>query len=159
MSIEELYLKDGLWMNYYDLSQIEKFAVRRKKKELANEIYTLLKDTIVNQVIDLQKKIEIHFTKKGIDHFCNDALITLSGRYLNEDSMKKIDEILSKAMYLPTPHTLSSSRKDGRILWFVYKDTDKRGVYFKVCWNKNLKMYELYSVVNQLKNRTAKTQE
>ena len=146
-------------MNYYDLSQIEKFAVRRKKKELANEIYTLLKDTIVNQVIDLQKKIEIHFTKKGIDHFCNDALITLSGRYLNEDSMKKIDEILSKAMYLPTPHTLSSSRKDGRILWFVYKDTDKRGVYFKVCWNKNLKMYELYSVVNQLKNRTAKTQE
>ena len=159
MSIEELYLKDGLWMNYYDLSQIDKLAVRRKKKELANEIYTLLKDTIVNQVIDLQKKIEIHFTKKGIDHFCNDALITLSGRYLNEDSMKKIDEILSKAMYLPTPHTLSSSRKDGRILWFVYKDTDKRGVYFKVCWNKNLKMYELYSVVNQLKNRTAKTQE
>ncbi|MBO4692373.1 MAG: hypothetical protein J5604_06305 [Bacteroidales bacterium] len=151
MSFEELYLRDGVWMNYFDLSPNEKLAVRQKKRELANEIFTMLKGTIVNQVVDRQKKIEIHFTKKGINHFCNDAIITLSGRYLDENSMKKIDEILSKAMYLPTPHTLSSSRNDGRILWFVYIDADRRGVYFKVCWNKNLKVYEFYSVVNQLK--------
>ena len=34
-----------------------------------------------------------------------------------------------------------------------YKDADGRGAYFKVCYNSNMKMYELYDVVDKIKKR------
>lgn len=64
--------------------------------------------------------------------------------------MKNVDEILAKSTYVPTEHGLKHTRKDGRDLWFAYKDIAGRGGDFKVCWNKNIKKYELYSVVDKL---------
>lgn len=60
--------------------------------------------------------------------------------------MKNINNIIEKANYISTSHGLTHPRTDGRDLWFSYKDA-----YFKVCYNSNMKMYELYDVVDKIK--------
>ena len=64
--------------------------------------------------------------------------------------MMRVNEILEKSIYIPTSHNLTHPRTDGRDLWFTYIDADGRGVYFKVCWNNNLKRHEFYSVVDKM---------
>ncbi len=100
--------------------------------------------------MDGGEKVKIHYTSHGIDHFCNDTMLNLSGKYFSKNSMMRVNEILEKSTYIPTSHNLSHPRTDGRNLWFSYHDADGRDVYFKVNWNANIKKYELYSVVDSI---------
>ena len=146
----DLYYHDGRRVEYEELSNTEKNAVKREKTAISKALYAKLKDTTTPQVIDNGKRIEIAYTSKGLDHFANDAMLNLSGKYFGRDSMMRVNEILEKSTYLPTPHGLTHPRTDGRSLWFSYKDADGRGVYFKVTYNSQLSKYELYSVVDKI---------
>lgn len=132
------------------MSDRGKRAVKEEKKRISAQLFQKLKNVVTPQTIDGGKQIEIHYTHKGIDHFCNDAMLNLSGKYFSEQSMMRVNEILEKSTYVNTPHGLIHPRTDGRELWFTYKDAEGRGVYFKVNWNRNLKGYEFYSVVDEL---------
>ena len=77
-------------------------------------------------------------------------MLSLSGKYFSRKSMMRVNEILANSTYVPTTHGLVHPRSDGRELWFTYTDADGRGVYFKVCWNRELSTYELYSVVDNI---------
>lgn len=148
--IKDLYFKDGRRVEYSDLSRKEMNAVKRAKKEVAAEMFQKLRNVRTKQVIDNGKEIEIGYTKGGIDHFTNDAMLTLSGKYFSEASMMRVNEILEKATYIPTPHGLTHPRTDGRELWFTYTDTDGRDIYFKVAYSRYLKAYDLYSVTDKI---------
>lgn len=148
--INDLYSKNGIRVEYGELDEHSKKKVKEKKNKLSKEVYQNLKDKIVKQVIDNGVEIEIIFTSSGIDHFFNSAMLTLSGKYFSEKSMRNIDKILSEAEYIPTSHELTKPRTDGRNLWFVYK-AGGRDCYIKVDYNSQLKAYELYDVVDILK--------
>ena len=63
--------------------------------------------------------------------------------------MVHVDKILAKSEYVPTTHKLYKERKDGKELFFRYKDKDGRGIYFKVVYESKQgegKRYYLYSV-------------
>lgn len=146
----DLYFRDGYRVEYSALTDSQKKIIKDVKKNLTKRMYSKFKDTTTPQVIDNGEKIEIGYTSKGLDHFCNTAMLTLSGKYFSEKSMMRIDKILEKSVYVPTSHELTHPRTDRRELWFSYQDGDGRGVYFKVDWNNHLKMYELYDVVDKL---------
>lgn len=148
--IGDMYVRDGRRVEYSELTTEQKKVVKTKKSELSKELYASLKDVTTPQVIDDNVSIDIHYTSKGLDHFANSAMLTLSGKYFSEKSMKDINNILSKSQYIPTSHELIHPRTDGRDLWFAYKDADSRGVYFKIAWNSKLKFYELYDVVDKM---------
>lgn len=149
-SQEKLYFRDGVRVEYAELDTIGKRLVKDEKNKVAKELYAKLKNEKTTQVIDNGQVIQIGYTSKGLDHFANDAMISLSGKYFSRNSMMSVNEILEKSIYTPTSHSLIHPRTDGRDLWFTYTDADGRGVYFKVCWNNNLKMHELYSVVDKM---------
>ena len=144
----DMYSQNGVRVEYGQLTSAEKRIVKDAKKKLVKDMFDKLKDVTTKQVIDNGVQIEIKYTKKGLDHFANDAMLHLSGKYFSEASMMRVNEILEKSTYVPGPHGLTHSRNDGRVLWFTYSDSDGRGVFFKVNYNKNLKGYELYSVVD-----------
>ena len=146
----DLYYHNGKRSEYSELSDTEKNAVKREKAAISKALYAKLKDTITPQVIDNGERIEIAYTSKGLDHFANDAMLNLSGKYFSRDSMMRVNEILEKSTYLPTPHGLKHPRTDGRNLWFSYTDADGRGVFFRVTYNSMLSKYELYSVVDKI---------
>lgn len=148
--VSDLYFHNGSRVEYHELSEAEKSIVKQEKKRIAKQLATKLASTTTPQVIDNGERIDIHYTAKGLDHFCNDAMLTLSGKYFSEDSMMRVDEILERSTYMPTSHSLTHPRTDGRDLWFAYKDADGRGVYFKVTWNTKIKKYELFSVVDKI---------
>jgi hypothetical protein len=148
---DKLYYRDGVRVEYSELDEPGKKLVKNAKKKVAKELYAKLKNVTTRQVIDDGKEIRINYTSHGLDHFANDAMLNLSGKYFSRTSMMKVNEILEKATYFPSSHALSHPRTDGRELWFTYKDADGRGVYFKVCKNSKIKAYELYSVVDEIK--------
>ena len=145
-----LYFRDGKRVEYYELEEAGKSAVKQEKKMIVSKMYQKLQNVTTNQVIDNGERIEINYTNKGLNHFANDAMLTLSGKYFSEASMIKINEILEKAEYIPTRHELSHPRTDKRSLWFTYSDSEGRGVYFKVAYNKDIKKYELYSLADKI---------
>ena len=149
-SQEKLYYRDGRRVEYSELSTIGKKLVKDEKNKIAKELYAKFKNEKTSQVIDNGEVIQIGYTSKGLDHFANDAMISLSGKYFSRKSMMRVNEILEKSIYVPTTHGLSHSRTDGRDLWFTYTDAEGRGVYFKVCWNSQLHKHELYSVVDKI---------
>ena len=148
--IADLYFRDGYRVEYESLSTQQKQRVKYEKKRIAHELFSKLANVTTPQTIDNGERIEIHYTSKGLDHFCNDAMLTLSGKYFSEASMMRVNEMLEKSTYVPTPHGLTHSRNDDRELWFCYQDADGRGVYFKVDWNKHIKAYEFYSVADKI---------
>lgn len=148
--IADLYFRDGRRVEYSQLSTDGKKAVKQEKRNIAKALAQKLSGVTTPQVIDNGEKIEISYTGKGIDHFCNDAMLTLSGKYFSKESMMNLDKIIAQAAYVPTGHGLNKPRTDGRDLWFSYSDNQGRGVYFKVTWNTRLKKYELYSVTEKL---------
>lgn len=145
---QRLYYHNGQRAEYIDLTSDEKKLVKEEKKQIAKELYKKLKDKKTTQTIDNGQIITIKYTSHGLDHFANDAMISLSGKYFSRNSMMRINEILEHSIYVPTPHGLSHTRTDGRNLWFKYSDNEGRGVYFHVCWNNKLKTHELYSVTD-----------
>lgn len=149
-SQEKLYFRDGVRVEYAELDILGKRLVKDEKNKIAKELYAKLKNKKTTQVIDNGQVIRISYTSKGCDHFANDAMISLSGKYFSRKSMMRVNEILEKSIYIPTSHNLTHPRTDGRDLWFTYIDADGRGVYFKVCWNNNLKRHEFYSVVDKM---------
>ena len=148
--VEDLYFRDGRRVEYSQLTNDKKRIVKQEKKRIARELFQKLKNKKTPQIIDNGETIEIYYTSKGLDHFCNDAMLNLSGKYFSESSMMRINEILEKSTYIPTDHGKSHSRGDDREFWFTYEDAEGRGVYFKVAWQKSMKKYTLYSVVDTL---------
>lgn len=66
--------------------------------------------------------------------------------------MVHIDKILAKSEYVNTSHAIYKDRKDGKELFFKYKDKDGRGIYFKVAkepYSGGGKTYYLYSVMDK----------
>lgn len=149
-SQEKLYFRDGVRVEYAELDSLGKRLVKDEKNKVAKELYAKLKNEKTTQLIDNGQIVQIGYTSKGCDHFANDAMLTLSGKYFSRNSMMRVNEILAKSTYIPTSHNLIHSRTDGRDFWSTYTDADGRGVYFKVCWNNQLKMHELYSVTDYL---------
>lgn len=149
-SNEWLYFQNGIRVEYSELDKYGKKLVKEAKKKVAKELYAKLKDTVTTQVVDNNLIIKIKYSSHGLDHFANDAMLNLSGKYFSRNSMLNVDKILEKSAYIPSDHKLSHPRTDGRDLWFSYKDSDGRGVYFKVCWNNKMNTYELYSVVDEI---------
>lgn len=147
---DDLYYTGGARREYVDLDQTHKNKVIEVKRRLQNDMFQKLKDVTTTQVIDDGQVIVVHYTNAGIKHFCNDAMVRLSGKYFSESSMMNINQILEKSTYVPTSHALKKARTDGRDMWFKYKDAEGRGVYFKVTWNTHNKIYELYSVTDVL---------
>ncbi len=145
---EKLYYQNGKRVEYSELDEHGKKIVKDAKKKVAKELYAKLKDTVTTQVIDNGQIINIKYSSHGLDHFANDAMLNMSGKYFSYNSMLNVDKILEKSTYIQSDHRLIHSRTDGRDLWFSYKDSDGRGVYFKVCWNNKMNTYELYSVVD-----------
>ena len=147
---EDLYFSGGKRQEYVDLDETHKSKIKEVKRRIQKEMYQKLRDVETPQVIDDGKVISIHYSNAGIKHFCNDAMIRLSGKYFSETSMMNIDKIIAKSTYVPSSHSLYKARTDGREMWFKYKDADGRGIYFKVSWNSSNKYYELYSVTDVL---------
>ena len=148
--VEDLYFRDGRRVEYGQLTTEKKSLVKREKKRIKEALFQKLKNVTTPQTVDGGETIEIYYTSKGLDHFCNDAMLNLSGKYFSESSMMRINEILEKSTYIPTDHGKSHSRGDDREFWFTYEDAEGRGVYFKVAWQKSMKKYTLYSVVDTL---------
>ena len=146
----DLYYFNGARREYNELPDDKKNAIKKEKADISRALYAKLKNTVTPQVIDEGKPVEIHYTSRGLDHFANDAMLTLSGKYFSRSSMMRVNEILEKSTYVPTPHELTHPRTDGRDLWFSYTDSEGRGVYFKVAWNNKMKIHELYSVKDRL---------
>lgn len=146
--MESLFYHEGKRVNYAGLSDQEKETVKKEKAKLAKELYSKLKNEKTPQIIDNGQHIEITYTSVGLDHFVNDVLLVLSGKYFSRKSMMYVHKMLERSSYIPTSHKLRHPRTDGRNLWYMYAypSSDGKVVYFKVTYNMMLKRYELYSV-------------
>lgn len=147
----DIYTVDGVRKEYHELNEERKAVIRSMSKDVAKEMWSNLsgKSVVLNAG---GSKINVQFTKSGIDHVARDAMIVLSGKYMSRNSMVHIDRILAKSEYVPTSHSVYKGRKDGKELFFRYKDKDGRGVYFKVAYDRkesNVGRYYLYSVTDR----------
>lgn len=146
----DLYAYNGKRVEYGELPDYKKDEVKKTKKRIFNALLEKYQGAISKKEIDGGKEVDVVFTKKGIDHLCNDAMIILSGKYFSENSMMRIKEIFDSSEYVPTSHVNTKERDDKRSLWFSYKDKEGRGVYFKVAVGTS-GQYEIHSVVDRLK--------
>lgn len=148
----DIYTENGIRKEYYELNDERKMVVRAISKKVADEMWNNLSKKSVPLKAD-GNTINVQFTRSGVDHVARDAMIVLSGKYMSRNSMKHIDRILAKSEYVPTDHKDKKDRKDGKELFFRYKDKDGRGIYFKVAYeprNGSRKYYYLWSVVDTM---------
>ncbi len=146
---EDLYYEGGQRLNYFELPADKKKVIREEKDRIIDEmVKSLAGKKTVKMMISEKDYLEVQFTKPGITHFCNDAMVKLSGKYFSERSMKNIPDILEKAEFLPPAVTTrpGEHKGDGRVKWFYYKDKTGREVYFGVAFNKGIRAYEFYTV-------------
>ena len=147
----DIFSMNGKRLEYYELPDGRKTAVKLLAKKIATSMYRRLKEKVVT--LDAGgAQINVQFTKSGIDHVARDSMIMLSGKYMSRRSMVHIDEILAKSEYVPTNHAIYKERNDGKTMFFRYKDSDGRGIYFKVAKdNASGKgdRYYLYSVTDK----------
>ena len=136
----------GKRQNFNRLPIASKQAVIKEKASVISDMKDKLIGLKTPQVIDNGQKIEIEYSSRGISHFANDAMVVLSGKYFSRDSMLRVNEILEQSKYVPTSHQLIHPRRDNRELWFSYKASDGRNVYFSVSRDSRTGKYELYSV-------------
>ena len=144
----DIYTEGGIRREYGELSAGRKAAILAESKSIANSMYRNLADKSVTLSADGQS-INVQFTRKGVEHVARDAMLTLSGKYMSRSSMVHVDKILAKSEYVPTNHKVYKERKDGKELFFKYKDKDGRGIYFKVTKDYAISprgRYYLYSV-------------
>lgn len=147
----DIYTVDGVRKEYHELNEERKAVVRSMSKDVAKEMWSNLSGKSVALEAD-GNTINVKFTKGGIDHVARDAMIVLSGKYMSRSSMAHIDRILAKSEYVPTSHSVYKGRKDGKELFFRYKDKDGRGIYFKVAYDRKESSsgrYYLYSVTDR----------
>lgn len=148
----DIYTVDNIRKEYHELPSGRKNAVKSLTKKVSTAMYGNLARKSV--VLDADgKKINVQFTKSGIEHIARDAMMTLSGKYMSKQSMIHIDGILSKSKYVPTSHEVYKGRNDGKTMFFKYKDREGRGLYFKVAKDNNSTngngRYYLYSVIDK----------
>lgn len=144
----DIFTVNGTRKEYYELPDERKKAVQSLAGKVSKIVYKNLKDSSVSLNAG-EKAINVQFTKKGIEHFTRDAMLTLSGKYMSHRSMINVDQLLSASEYVPTSHALYKGRKDGKELFFKYKDKSGRGIYFKIAYEPTQskgKTYYLYSV-------------
>ena len=148
----DLYYHAGRRMEYWDkeFPKYKKDIIKKTAQRIAKELRKKYQGSVSEKEIDGGEKINVVFTKKGIEHITNDALLTLSGKYFSETSMMRIKEIFDSSEYVKTPHENYKERPDKRALWFAYKDTEGRGVYFKAAVGTS-GQYEIHSVSDRLK--------
>lgn len=147
----DIYTVNGIRKEYYELNDERKMVVRAISKKVADEMWNNLSKKSVPLKAD-GNTINVQFTRSGVDHVVRDAMIVLSGKYMSRNSMKHIDKILAKSEYVPTDHSVYKGRKDGKELFFRYKDKDGRGIYFKVAFDRQTNKegrYYLFSVVDK----------
>lgn len=148
----DVYTVDGARREYYELNEERKAVIRSMSKDVSKEMWRNLRGKSVELDAD-GKSISVGFTRRGVDHVARDAMLTLSGKYMSERSMRHIDRLLAKSEYVPTSHDLEKQRNDSRTLFFRYKDKDGRGIYFKVAYDSRPgdkeRAYHLYSVVDR----------
>lgn len=145
---EGMYTQGGRRLDYGELSDDGKDAVKAEKERLTRELRSKYQGKTVSQVIDGGKPIEILFTKNGIKDFLNKAMLVYSGRLLNREGIMNVGEVLSRSSYVPTESHAThheEGRKDGRDLWYVYKARGRKSIYFSVSWSRSTG-YELRSV-------------
>lgn len=148
----DIYTVDGVRKEYHELNEERKVVVRSMNKEVAREMWRGLRDKSVRLDAD-GAAIDVGFTRKGVEHVARDAMLTLSGKYMSRGSMRHVDRILAKAEYVPTSHEDTKNRKDGKELFFRYRDKTGRGIYFKVVYeprNGSGKYHYLYSVSDRM---------
>lgn len=147
----DIYSVNGTRKEYHELNDERKMVVRSISKNVAKDMWKNLSNKSVTLKAD-GATIHVQFTRKGVEHVARDAMLILSGKYMSRKSMVHIDKILEKAEYVPTSHKVYKDRNDGKTMFFRYRDTDGRGIYFKVAFNnkseKEGKQYVLYSVVD-----------
>lgn len=147
----DIYTVGNTRLEYRDLPDAMKKTVQNQSKKIASAMYDRLKDSTVTLNAG-DKDIDVAFTKAGCEHVSRDAMIILSGKYMSRNSMLHVDELLSRSTYVETTHGLTKGRKDGKEMFFRYKDGDGRQIYFKVAYEPNQsqgKKYYLYSVVDR----------
>ena len=146
-----LYTENGRRVKYANLSEKKKEKVREHINNLTDKAFDYLKDKKVTMPTD-NETIDVGFTKKNLKHFIRDAYMTLSGEHLSTANIKNIDALLRRAEYIKTSHTLIHGRTDGKMMFYKYRDTTGKEVYFKVAYeprNGAGKQYVLYSVTNR----------
>ncbi len=144
----DIFTVNGTRREYKDLPLERQNAVKSLVKKVSKNVYNNVKDTSVSLNAG-GKAIKVQFTKDGVDHFTRDAMLTLSGKYMSHRSMINVDQLLSASEYVPTSHALYKGRKDGKELFFKYKDKTGRGIFFKIAYEPKQgdgKPYYLYSV-------------
>lgn len=145
------YTVNGERLEYYQLPDDRKELIKQLQKRVEEDMWTNLKHASV--LVDADGvKINVQFNRNDVNHVAKDALRTLSGKYFSRESMIHIDRILASAEYVPTNHALYKNRTDDRTMFFRYKDSQGRGVYFKVGYRANPgdgKHYTLHSISDQ----------
>lgn len=147
----DIYSVNGVRKEYHELPAARQSAVKALTRKVATAMYRNLVSKSVTLDAD-GNRINVRFTKSGIDHVARDAMMMLSGKYMSRRSMVGIDKLLSESEYVPTSHKIYKDRKDGKELFFRYKDKDGRGIYFKVAYDRKESKngrYYLYSVTDR----------
>lgn len=147
----DIYTVDGVRKEYYELTEERKAVIRSMSKDVSKEMWRNLSTKSVTLEAD-GRTINAQFTKSGVDHVVRDVMIVLSGKYMSRSSMIHIDRMLAKSEYVPTSHSVYKGRKDGKELFFRYKDKEGRGIYFKVAYDRKESSsgrYYLYSVTDR----------
>jgi hypothetical protein len=144
----DIFTVNGTRKEYYELPEARKKAVQSLAGKVSAIVYKNVQDKSVNLNAG-GKDITVQFTQGGIAHFTRDAMLTLSGKYMSHRSMINVDQLLSVSEYVPTSHALYKGRKDGKELFFRYKDKTGRGIFFKIAYEPKQgegKPYYLYAV-------------
>lgn len=147
----DIYSVNGIRKEYKDLPKELQDKVIHKQNEITKTLREKLKDTSIILATD-GDPIRVHFTKKGIAHFVRDNMIVLSGKYLNDHDLLNIKDILAESQFVSRIENMTKDRKDGISMFFKYKASNNKEVYFKVAYEREQgagKNYYLYSIIDK----------
>lgn len=153
----DLFFFNGQRRRFKNLPDDMKRVIWQVQEQIAKEMWQRLKNVKTPQFID-GKPVVIEYVHRDVIHAARDMMVVLSGKYFSRESMLRINETLEKAEYIPTPHNDKEDRKDGRKMWFKYKDTDGRGVYFGVSKIMDGR-YTLHTITDRSPEETAKIEK
>lgn len=147
-----IYHEGGVRKEYGELSDARKAIVKAELKSVQATMVAALG----NKKIKLKaggEDIEVIFTKDGLEHAAQDAMLTLSGKYMSRKSMINIDEILKSSVYVEK-QVPEKPRKDKKEFFFAHTDTQGRQIFLKVAFDRTQSKkgrYYLYSVTDRLR--------
>lgn len=148
-----IYHEGGVRKEYHELSKGRKTIVKAELRRVQAAMVARLNGKKITIYAD-GKKIDVVFTKDGLEHAAQDAMIALSGKYMSRKSMLSIDKILAGSQYVEK-QIPKKSRKDKKEFFFAHTDTQGRQIFFKVAFDRTQSKqgrYYLYSVTDKLRN-------